>query len=133
MSTRSAARARGFTLLELLVAVAILAIAMGALRSGFARYAAQAAHLRERSIATWVAHNQMTEVELAPPWPATGGRNGEVEMAGAKWRWRLDVKSTDDPDLRRLDMTVYPPGSEDESPDAPTSARLSGFLSKEGR
>ena len=93
----------------------------------------QAAHLRERSIATWVAHNQMTEVELAPPWPATGGRNGEVEMAGVKWRWRLDVKSTDDPDLRRLDMTVYPPGSEDESPDAPTSARLSGFLSKEGR
>ncbi len=123
----------GFTLLELLVAVAILAIAMGALLSGFATYAAQAGYLRERTVATWVAHNRLTEVLLEQGWPATGSREGETEMAGVDWKWRLTVRATDDPDLRRIDVEVYPPGTEDRGPDDPTSASLSGFLSNAGR
>lgn len=118
----------GFTLLELLVAVAILAIAMGALLSGFARYASQAGYLRERSIATWVAHNRLTEIELEAEWPATGGREGKVEMAGTEWKWRLEVRGTDDPELRRLDLKVLSPLAKDSSADAPTSAQLTGFL-----
>jgi len=121
---------QGFTLLELLVAVAILAIAMGALLAGFARYADQAAYLRERTIATWVAHNQLTEVELKGVRPDTGSSNGESEMAGGKWKWRLEVQKTPDPVLHRLDLIVYSPKAKDDSPDAPTSARLTGFMAQ---
>lgn len=121
---------QGFTLLELLVAVAILAIAMGALLAGFARYADQAAYLRERTIATWVAHNQLTEVELKGVKPDTGSSNGETEMAGTKWKWRLQVQKTPDPELRRLDVVVYSPKAKDDSPDAPTSAQLTGFIAQ---
>lgn len=126
-------RAGGFTLLELLVAVAILAIAMGALLAGFARYANQAAYLRERSIATWVAHNQLTEIQLEPVWAPTGSRNGETEMAGVTWKWRVEVQKTQDPELRRIDVLVLSPQAKDDSPDAPTSARLTSFQSKTGR
>lgn len=124
---------RGFTLLELLVAVAVLAIAMGALLAGFARYAAQAAYLRERSIATWVAHNRLTEVELEAGWAPTGSRDGETEMAGTTWKWRLEVQKTEDPELRRIDIAVLSPQAKDSGPEAPTSARLTGFQSRTGR
>lgn len=130
MKSLTRRRADGFTLLELLVAVAILAIGMGALLAGFARYADQAGHLRERSIAIWVAHNRLTEIELEAEWPSPGSRNGEADMAGTTWRWRATVQNTEDPDLRRIDVEVLSPRTEDDGPDAPTSASLSGFLGR---
>ena len=103
-------RSQGFTLLEVLVAVAIVGIAMGALLAGFARYADQAGYVRQRTLATWVAHNRMNELMLDPAWPATGSKEDDMEMAGVEWRYRIEVRSTDDPQLRRIDLRVYPPG-----------------------
>lgn len=121
---------QGFTLLELLVAVAILAIAMGALLSGFARYADQAGYIRERSIATWVAHNRLTELELQADWPGTGRSDGDMEMAGQKWRWQVKISATDDPRLRRLDVRVLAPNAlKKDDPDTVASATLTDFQS----
>ncbi len=124
---------RGFTLLELLVAVTIVAIAMGALLSGFARYADQAGYLRQRTLATWVAHNRMNEVLLEPGWPATGSREDDVEMSGAEWRYRIEIRTTDDPQLRRIDLRVYAPGVRDIKTETPSVAYLTAFLASTGR
>lgn len=130
---------QGFTLLEILVAVALLAIVMGALLGSLARYADQAAHLRNRSIATWVAHNRLTEVELDSAWPSPGASDGDTEMAGVKWQWRQTVNATDDPTLRRVDVRVYAPGTkldaisgigDDQGPAA--DASLTAFISSAG-
>ncbi len=127
------ARTQGFTLLEVLVAVLIIGIAMSALLSGFARYTEQASYIRQRTLGTWVAHNRMNELILDPAWPATGGKDGEVTMAGVEWRYHLEVRNTDDVALRRIDLKVYPPGLRDIKADSPSVAYLTAFLASTGR
>ncbi len=119
-------RARGFTLIEVVVALAVLALAMGALISGMARYADNAAVLREKTVALWVAHNRLTEIGLEASWPAIGKSDGDAEMAGIEWRWDATVSETPDPRVRRVDITVHPKGHEGES------AALSSFIAERG-
>lgn len=126
-------RARGFTLLELLIAVAVLAISLAALLGGFARYAEQAAYLKARSVAVWVGHNVLTEEELKPQWSPTGTSDGEAEMGGQIWNYKLEVKATEDKDLRRFDVRVFAPGVDEDSAESPAAATLTGFISCVGR
>jgi len=125
----SARRHAGFTLMEMLVAVGVLAIALGAIIGNAARYADSAAGLRDKSIALFVARNRMAELELSTTWPATGRSNEDVEMGGIKWVWRTEVKTTPDPNLRRIDVRVEK--KNDKSGVA--FATLSGFISNVGR
>lgn len=113
---------RGFTLIEILAAVAVLAIALAAILSGMARYADNASYIRQKTIALWVAHNRLSEIRIAAGWPSTGKTDGQVEMAGMKWKWIADVQTTPDDHLRRIDVTV-----QREDNDAPL-ASLSGFI-----
>lgn len=112
----------GFTLIEILVAVTVLAVAMGAIISGMARFAANAGYLREKTVALWVAHNRLTEIELEPSWPSVGKSDGDAEMAGIEWRWFVEVTETPDPNVRRADIRVQ---LKDREGDA---AALSSFL-----
>jgi general secretion pathway protein I len=116
------ARPRGFTLVEVLAAVAVLAIAMAAIIGGMARYASSADHLRQRTLALWVAQNRIAELMSQPTWPSTGRSNGDVEMAGLDWRWTVLVQETPDDRLRRIDVSVSRDG------DDGTLASLSAFL-----
>ncbi len=96
----------GFTLLEVLVALAIVALALGALIKTGAQGTAAVSALRERTLAAWVAENRLTEALLLADWPDTGSDQGVTDMAGIAWRWRLTVSPTADADLRRLEVTV---------------------------
>ncbi len=113
---------RGFTLIEILAAVAVLAIALAAILSGMARYADNASYIRQKTVALWVAHNRLGEIKTAAGWPDTGTSNGTVEMAGQTWKWISDVKTTPDDHLRRIDITVKREGSD------AALATLSGFV-----
>lgn len=118
---------RGFTLLEVLVAVAILAIALTAIIAGGARYASTAASLREKTLAMWVAHNRLTELTLAPQWPSIGTSNDNVSMGGERWTWKVTVKATQDPTLRRVNIRVT------HVNDDHSLVSMSAFLSRNGR
>ncbi|HRQ66583.1 MAG TPA: type II secretion system minor pseudopilin GspI [Xanthomonadaceae bacterium] len=97
---------RGFTLLEVLVALVVLALSLTALVRLSGLEARALADLRERTVAHWVAANVLEETRLAEDWPATGRRSGSARMGGRDWRWELVVQDTEEPAIRRLDVTV---------------------------
>ena len=125
---------QGFTLLEVLIALLVLALSLGAAIRAAGDYTVNQAYLRDRTFAEWVARNQLVTEQLRGEWPRVGQQKGEAELplAGAdggkrEWRWVMQVTQTPEEDLRRLDIDVYPASADDE--DEPM-ARLSGFIGK---
>jgi general secretion pathway protein I len=115
---------RGFTLVEVLVALAILAIALAAGSRASALMANSSSELRERLLAGWVAQNRLAELQARRAWPATGTREGEAEQAGLNLAWRETVSTTPNPAFRRVEISVGRPG------DAHRLAQLTGYLAR---
>ena len=110
-------KSSGFTLLEILVALAVVAIALSAIVNEVSANVKNAAHLRDSTLAHWVAMNKITEWHSSGDWPSPGETHGDVQMAEQEWHWSLKVSTTDDDDVRRMDVEVRgDPGA--ENPDA---------------
>lgn len=118
-------RVRGFTLMEVLVALAVLAIALIAIVGASGQSVHQAAGLRERTLAHWIADNKVTELRLSNQWPDTGESDGDYDMATQHWRWTMNVVNTPDPDLRRVDVKVALADKRDD-----TIATATGFVGR---
>lgn len=97
---------RGFTLLEILVALVVLAIAMAAVLKTLAAQASNSDYLQQRTLAGWVAQNRYAELRLLPQWPDAGEQRGSTQFAGQQWEWRSRISNTDDADVRRVDIAV---------------------------
>ena len=123
-------RARGFTLIEVLIATAVLALALGAFITGGARYADYARYIHDRTLAQWVARNQLVEYHTAEQWPGTGTEDGEAEMGDSTWRWVAEIEESPDPDVRRIDIRVFRIDGDSGDPEADSVALLSGFVTQ---
>lgn len=122
-------RLAGFTLLEVLVALAVLALTMGAVIKGVGGYASNQAYLRDRTLTIWVARNVLVDQQVKDAWPSVGELKGTTEMGGREWRWTGTISQTDEEDLRRLDVEVRDADAEDSDP----ISVLSGFLRRPGQ
>ena len=96
----------GFTLIEVMVALAVVSIGLLALVKVSGQYASNTHNLKNLTIASWVAENIATEYQLKSEFPATGSRTGDSLMANHSWRWRVKITNTPDKNLRRLDIAV---------------------------
>ncbi|MBP6361333.1 MAG: type II secretion system minor pseudopilin GspI [Aeromonas sp.] len=97
---------RGMTLLEVMVALAIFAVAGIAVMSSVSQQLVGLTALEEKTIATWVADNRQVEVKLRKNWPGLSWTNGKEEMAGQTWYWRWRGVETQDSSFRALDVEV---------------------------
>lgn len=99
-------RSRGFTLLEVVVALAVIAIGLSAIITEATRNINNASLLRDMTLAHWVATNKVVELQVANEWPSAGEDKGDVEMAGREWYWTVIVIETMDERVRRVDVEV---------------------------
>jgi len=98
-------RTRGFTLIEVLVAMTILAVGVSALVSASGASTHRSGKLREREVGRWVAANHLNTLQALPSWPDLGSKNTEVEMVKQTWYVKTRTKK-EDLGLRRMDIEV---------------------------
>lgn len=119
--------ARGFTLLETLVALSILAIALGGVFRALGATTHSAAAVQERMLADWVADNRLAELRATRTFPAPGRSAGEAVQAGRRFRWQQEVGNTPNPLFRRVEIRVFRAGDGDEGS---AISHLSGFVTR---
>ena len=121
---------RGFTLLEVLVALGIFALVASSILTVSSRSLQNAARLEEKTLAMWVADNRLADMQLAEV-PAGEGRDqGESDFAGRRWEWRSEVVATSEPAMRRVTVLVAMRQERGDRVDLEERAavRLTGFL-----
>ncbi|MET0292795.1 MAG: type II secretion system minor pseudopilin GspI [Steroidobacteraceae bacterium] len=117
---------RGFTLLEVLVALVIVAFGMGALMATLTSAADAVGHLRDKSFAEWIALNRISELRLGLTAPSVGESTGTTEYAGQRWTWSQNVTRLDIAAVIRIDVSVK--RAETAGDDAPMLATATGFI-----
>ena len=98
--------ARGMTLLEVMVALAIFALAALSLVRTTGQQMVAISAMEEKTFATWVADNKQAELRLSNTWPNLSWAEGTEEMANQKWYWRWKGVETEDEKFRALDVEV---------------------------
>jgi general secretion pathway protein I len=102
---------RGFTLIEVLVALVIVAVGMSALMGALSSSAKTVVYMQDKTFAEWVSLNQIATVRLQlvqGQVPPSGNSTGDVDMAGRTWHWRQEVVASQVPGIMRIDVKVRP-------------------------
>jgi len=113
---------RGFTLLEVMIALAVFAITAIALLSQTSQGISQSLYLEEKSYALWLAENTLTELRLKPEWPPLGAQEDQLSQFNRQWLIQTQVSGTGEKGLRRVDVKVA------RTEDSKTLSSLQGYI-----
>lgn len=105
--------APGFTLIEVMVALAIAALSLGAVAAAVSQMIASATSIQQRTYASWIAQNKIAELRLANVEPEVGENSDDIVYANREWTWRVTISETGVENLFRVDVDVSLTGSDD--------------------
>lgn len=123
---RSRRSGGGFTLIEVMVALAIAALSLTGVAAAISQMVDSASSMRERTYASWIAQNKIAELRLANVEPEVSENSGELEYAGQSWSWRTTISETGVEHLFRVDVAVSRGDSED------VVREVAGFIGEPG-
>ena len=107
MVVKTQQQCRGFTLIEVLVALTIVALSLGAIITSSGSQASQALYLKQKTIAHWVAMNEVTQLQINKVFPDPGNIDGSTTMANHEWFWVRTVKKTEDENSRQVTFELF--------------------------
>lgn len=110
---RSNSKSDGFTLVEVMVALTIVAFSLTAIAASMNQMIDAANTMRERTYASWIAQNKIAEMRLSNILPEVSTTSGDVEYAGGAWSWEAVVSETGIENFFRIDVSIYHEGSEE--------------------
>lgn len=96
----------GFTLIEVMVALVVVTLGMTAVYMQLSQYASNAIYLRDKTLASWIGSNTVTELSIQPDWPETGDEELEVPFADRLWTVTIEITETEVDNLRRADVSI---------------------------
>jgi general secretion pathway protein I len=99
---------RGFTLVEVVVALAIVIIAFMAMYGSMMQSVAATTLMQEKTIATWIAFDRITELRINNEFPEDDESTDEIEMAGTEWVYTIRIIPTESEDILRVIVRVAP-------------------------
>lgn len=102
-----AARGAGFTLIEVLVALAVVAVTLGAGIKAAGALTGNAQRLADVSAAQWCADNQVASLRLGKVFPSVGDGDFACEQLGRPYPGKMIVRPTPNPNFRRVDTQVF--------------------------
>jgi len=122
-------RQTGFTLLEIMIALAIFAVVSGALIRNASQAIRQTNIIQQKTLAFWIAENHLNQMRASPrlegSFPGIGSERYSVTMADRDWEVVMDVEATENPDMRRIIVSVFAENDPDNN-----IAELVGFRGK---
>jgi len=102
----SLANQSGLTLLEVMVALLIFALAGTAVMKAASDHLNGVGQIENITFATWVANNRLTQMKLENKWPPKNEEKGSQEMSNRVWYWQQNVIKTTDPELLAVEIVV---------------------------
>ena len=104
---RHSGRAAGFTLIEVMIALMIFGLLAATLQQVASGYMGNYRRIEGQTLATWIARNRLAEMRLQEELPGTGESDEELSYGPYDWEIETSISSTQDPAMRRVEMTVY--------------------------
>ena len=98
----------GFTLVEVLVALSIVVVSFVALYSGLLQMVGAMTLMQEKTIASWIAYDRITELRILDNYPDIGESDGKIEMGRINWLYKTEIRGTNSDDIRQVIVRVAP-------------------------
>lgn len=124
----AANRVRGFTLLEVLIALIFFSLIGVVLQQVTAATVSQYHTVRLKTYASWIAENKLAELRIAKTLPSPREYKEDVDFANFEWQRIAKVIATENPDIHRVEVEVH--HVDDESSDKRKVITLTGFVGR---